>query len=191
MRPSNHLLPGAAVFRHALENPRAGLWIGLILLTVGALYGCWVAAFQLMLGGDLQGVPVAEIPIWLLFAGNVLAGVMIAIIGHIGIALIAWLVARAVGAPAYLIALYRTTAYLLPVAALAAPFLALTGGAVVVPEEDPPRLWNYALLALLGAGPFLGGLFVLFRTTQDLSPARAALATALFAIFLVAVLLVA
>jgi hypothetical protein len=191
MRPTNLLLPGATVFRHALENPRAGLWISLILLTVGALYGCWVAAFQLMLGGDLQGIAVAEIPIWLLFAGNVLAGVMITIIGHIGIALIAWLMARAVGASAYLIVLYRTTAYLLPVAALAAPFLALTGGAVVVPEADPPRLWIYALLALLGAGLFISGLFVLFRTTQDLSPARAALATALFVVFSVAILLIA
>lgn len=191
MRPSNLLLPGAATFRHALESPRAGLWIGLILLTVGALYGCWVATFQLMLGGELQGIAVAEIPIWLLFAGNVLAGVMIAIIGHIGIALIAWLMARAVGASAYLIVLYRTTAYLLPVAALAAPFLALTGGAVVVPEADPPRLWIYALLALLGAGLFIGGLFVLFRTTQDLSPTRAALATALFVLFSIAILLIA
>ena len=191
MRPSDLLLPGPATFRHALENPRAGLWIGLILLTVGALYGCWVAVFQLALGGDLQGIPVAEIPVWLLFAGNVLAGVMIAIIGHIGIALIAWLMARAVGAPAYLIVLYRTTAYLLPVAALAAPFLALTGGAVVVPEADPPGLWIYALLALLGAGLFFSGLFDLFRTTQDLSPTRAALATALFVIFSVAILLIA
>ena len=191
MRPTDLLLPGAATFRHALESPRAGVWISLILLTVGALYGCWVAGFQLMLGGELQGIPVAEIPIWLLFAGNVLAGVMIAIIGHVGIALIAWLMARAVGAQAYLIVLYRTTAYLLPVAALAAPFLARTGGAVVVPEMAPPGLWIYALLALLGAGLFFSGLFDLFRTTQDLSPTRAALATALFVLFSVAIILIA
>ena len=37
----------------------------------------------------------------------------------------------------------------------------------------------------------IGGLFVLFRTTQDLSPTRAALATALFVIFSVAILLIA
>ena len=191
MRPIDLLLPGAATFRHALESPRAGWWISLILLTVGALYGCWVAAFQLVLVGELQGIPVAEIPIWLLFAGNILAGVMIAIIGHVGITLIAWLMARAVGATAYLIVLYRTTAYLLPVAALAAPFLALTGGAVVVPGGDPPQLWIYVLLAMLGAGLFLSGLFDLFRTTQDLSPIRSAIATVLFVLFSVAILLIA
>ena len=191
MRVLDLLLPGAAAFRHALESPRAGWWIGLILLAVGMLYGCWVAAFQLALGGDLQGIPVGQIPLWLLFAGNILAGVMIAIIGHLGIALIAWLMARAVGAPAYLIVLYRTTAYLLPAAALAAPFLALTGGAVTAPGAEPPRLWIYALLAVLGASLFLAGLFVLYRTVQDLSPVRAALATTLFALFSLAILLIA
>lgn len=191
MRLAELLLPGEATFHHALENPRAGWWISLILLGVGALYGAWVATFQLALGGDLQGIPVGEIPIWLLFGGNILAGVMIAIIGHLGIALIAWLMVRAVGGAGYLIVLYRTTACLLPVAALAAPWLALTGGAVAAPEADPPRLWIYALLAVLGAGLFLFGLFALFRTVQELSPARASLATALFFLFALAILLVA
>ena len=191
MRPFDLILPGGATFHHALESPRAGLWIGLILLVVGALYGAWVAAFQLALRGDLQGIPAAEIPLWLLFAGNMLAGVMIAIIGHLGIALIAWLMARAVGAAAYLIVLYRTTAYLLPAAALAAPWLALTGGAVETQGADPPQLWLYAMLAALGAGLVLTGLFALYRTILDLGPARAALATALFSVFSLAILLVA
>jgi hypothetical protein len=189
MRLSDLLLPGAATFRHALESPRAGIWIGLILLVVGTLYGAWVAAFQLALGGQLQGIPVEAIPTWLLFTGNILAGVMIAIIGHLGIALIAWLMARAVDASAYLIVLYRTTAYLLPAAVLAAPWLALTGGAVVAPGADPPRLWLYGLLAALGAALFLSGLFKLYRTVQELTPTRAALATLLFLLFSAATLI--
>lgn len=189
MQFSDLLLPGAATFRHALESPRAGLWIGLILLVVGALYGSWVASFQLALGGELQGIPVEAIPAWVVFAGNILAGVMIAIIGHLGIALIAWLMARAVGASAYLVVLYRTTAYLLPAAVLAAPWVALIGGAVVAPGADPPRLWLYGLLAALGVGLFLAGLFTLYRTVQELTVTRAALATLLFLLFSAATLI--
>lgn len=197
MRVSDLLFPGERTFRHALESPRAGLWIALLLIGVGGLYGIWVAAFQLALGTDLQGIPVARIPTWLLFAGNALAGMMIATIGHLGIALITWLMVRAVGAPCPLLVLYRTTAYLLPAAVLAAPWLALTGGAVVVGDAGDgaagamPRLWIYALLAATGGGFFLAGLFSLLRLVPGLSPFRAAFATALVVAFSAAILLIA
>lgn len=190
MRILDLLIPGEGAFRHALESPRAGLWITAILIGLGALYGTWVAALQQASGADLQGIEVAEIPAYILYGGNILAGVMIALIAHVGIALIAWLMARAVGGAAHLIVLWRTTAYLLPLAALAAPWIALTTASVGTAERLAPAP-VYLVLAIIGAALFLAGLHAIFRTIIGLSPFRASLAVALFLLFSTSILLIA
>ncbi|MBE0616900.1 MAG: hypothetical protein IH608_03080, partial [Proteobacteria bacterium] len=112
-------------YRHACESRRAPLWMALFLLGVGGAYGVLVAHFQKTLGVSLQGIPAAEIPGWILYGGNVLSGMLVALVFHGGVTLVVWLMARAAGGAGRLGLLYRATAYLLPLGLPALPLLAL------------------------------------------------------------------
>jgi hypothetical protein len=146
--------------------------------------------FQRAIGGDLQGVPIDEIPGWILFGGNVLSGLVITVAVHIGITLVAWLMARAVGGPGLLVGLYRTTAYLLPLGALAVPQIALTVAAAGREVPPLPLEWAYVPLAAIGLALVFAGLYQIYLLTQDKGTKRSALAVALFALFCGSILLI-
>ncbi len=182
------LKPGP--YRHACESLRAGFWVMGFLAVTGVLHGLLVALFQLMIGGSLQDIPVAEIPRWVLFAGNILSGLLTVTAVHAGITLVAWLMARATGGPGLLVGLYRATAYLLPLAWPALPQVALS---VAAPAGQRPALpfdFAYLPLAVLAAGLFFIGLFQIYMVTQGRGPARSTASVALFALFSFAVLLI-
>ncbi|GAB4258118.1 MAG: hypothetical protein Kow0092_05490 [Deferrisomatales bacterium] len=181
------LRPGP--FRHACEAPRAPAWMAAFLLGTGALYGLLVAAFQVRLGGPLQGVPVERIPGSILYGGNLLSGILVALVFHGGATLVVWLMARAVGGPGRLPELYRVTAYLLPLAAPALPYLAGHAASGGPPAPELPLAAAYLPLACLGAALGLAGLYRALRVTQGTGPARTALAVALFALFSGSILL--
>ena len=177
-------------YRHACESPRAGLWVTAFILGTGVLYGALVALFQRAIGGDLKGVPIDEIPDWILFGGNVISGLLVTVAVHIGITIVAWLMARAVGGPGLLIGLYRTTAYLLPLGALAVPQIALTVAAAGRDVPPLPLGWAYIPLAAMGLALVLVGLYQIYLLTQDKGPKRSAVAVALFALFCGSVLMI-
>jgi hypothetical protein len=201
MRPIQFILPDEDTFRHALESPRAPWLVTGFILGVGMLYGALVAAFQRVMGGTLSGIPVSEFPGYILYGGNMVSGVLITLAAHAGITLIVWLMARGVGGPGHLGVLYRCTAYLLPLSVPALPYIAAIG--LAAPEVAPgpegapgppaalPLQAVYLPLAGLGVAMVLSGLFSLYRTVQGLSPARAGVATALFALFLGSILIIA
>jgi len=199
MRPIQLILPDEDTFRHALESPRAPWMVTAFILAVGVLYGTLVAAFQQAVGGTLEGIPVSEFPAYILYGGNMLAGVLIALAGHAGVTLIAWLMARGVGGPGHMGALYRCTAYLLPQIVPALPYIAMlsiaapepAAGADGGPAVTLPLQMLYLPLAGLGIAMVLSGLFSLYRSVQGLSPVRSGIATALFALFLGSILIVA
>ncbi len=182
------LRPQAVI--HACENRRAPLWISAFIILIGVTYGLLVALLQRSLGGKLQDIPVADIPFWVLVLGNVLPGILITIMVHIGAMLVAWLMAKAVGGPGLLALLYRATGYLLPLSLPALPAIAFTGAMTTITAAPAagsmPLL--YQVLAILGAALFLAGLYQVFRITQNCQPARALLAVALFAAFSVSIL---
>ena len=178
-----------SAYQHACRSPRAGLWVGGFIAVSGVLYGALLALFQRVIGGEIQGIPVAEIPDWILFGGNIASGVLIAVAGHAGITLVAWLMARAIGGPGLLIGLYRSSAYLLPYLWLTLPLLtaSVTAGE---PTVALPLQWSYLPLAVAGAALFFAGLFQVFVVTQDKGPLRCAAGVVLFALFSASVLLV-
>ncbi len=177
-------------YRHACESPTAGYWItGFILLT-GILYGLLVAAFQRAIGGDLGGFPIEQIPGLVLFGGNVLAGILITIMVHMGAVLVAWLAARGVGGPGWFGLLYKTIAYLLPLLWGALPQAALIA-AVAGRDVSPPPVQPLTLpLAALSGAMFLFGLYQILRLTQEVSAGRAAGAVGIFVVFCFAVFLI-
>lgn len=180
-----------AAYRHADQNPRAALWMAGFLLVVGALYGLLVAHFQRTLGGSLQGFPVADIPGVVLYGGNVVAGVLVALVFHGGVTVVLWLMTRAVGGPGRLGLLYRATAYLLPLAVPALPFLAAdsaagTGSGVAT----LPLAAGYPYLVGVSVVWLLLGLVQVVHTTQGTNLARSLVAVALFAAFCGSILLV-
>jgi hypothetical protein len=180
-------------FRHACENQRAPLWISAFLFLVGIVYGVLVALIQRALGGELQGVPTADFPLRTLALGNILPGVIIAILVHLGVTLVAWLMAKAVGGPGYLVLLYRVTGYLLPLTLPALPALAFHTASTNIqnPAVAMAMPWPYLLLAGCGAVLFVAGLYQALRVTQDLSPSRTAFAVALFAAFAASIMSIA
>jgi uncharacterized membrane protein (DUF485 family) len=176
-------------FRHACESQRAPLWISAFLFLVGIVYGVLVAFLQRTLGGELQGVPTAAIPLWILALGNILMGVIIAVLVHLGITLVAWLMAKAVGGPGYLVLLYRVTGYLLPLTLPALPALAFNTASTTIQNPVATTMpWLYLPLAAFGVALFLAGLYQALRVTQDLTPTRTAVAVALFAAFTASIL---
>lgn len=174
---------------HACENPRAPLWVSGFLIATGILYGSLVALFQRAIGGDLQGIPVEQIPDAILYGGNIASGLLIVLISHLGVTLVAWLMARGVGGPGGLLGLYRTTAYLLPLFFPALPKVALT--TVTIGRDLPPIPYDttYTLMAGVAVVMVLFGHFQAIRVTQDVSSGRAAASVGLFALFLGSLLL--
>jgi hypothetical protein len=189
MRLTQFIFPDEDLFRHACESPRAPWWVTGFIVALGALYGAAVAAFQQTLGGELQGIPIAEFPAYILYGGNMLAGALIVLAGHLGFAVIAWMMARAAGGPGHMAAIYRTTAYLLPLVAPAVPFIAMTSTVPPDMRAALPLQVLYLPLAGLSVALVLNGLFTLYRIVQGVSPVRAGLGTALFALFLTSILL--
>jgi hypothetical protein len=179
-------------YRHACESPRAGLYIGGFLIATGCLYGLLVAQFQRLLAATPAGAWAAQIPDAILYGGNVLSGVLIAVVVHLGITLVAWLMAKAIGGPGLLIVFYRTTAYLLALGWPALPRLAASAaGAGRDPDAPPlPLEASYLPLAILGLALFLAGLFQVYVLTQEKRTARAALAVGLFVLFAYAAIVV-
>lgn len=174
-------------YRHAAESPRAPLWMAAFVLGTGTLYGGLVAWFQKLLGAPLQGVPVADIPWKVLLGGNVISGVLAALVFHGGATLIVWLMTRAVGGPGRLGLLYRATAYLLVLGAPALPRLALESAAAGAPGAEIPFAAWVSALAWIAPALLLPGLYRLVRATQGIAPGRSALAVFLAAFFVFAV----
>ncbi|HDS15058.1 MAG TPA: hypothetical protein ENN66_00195 [Proteobacteria bacterium] len=168
-------------YRYAAENPRSPLWMPFLLIGTGAVYGILVAIFQRILGGNLQGFAVQDISNPILMGGNILSGIFVALIFHGGVTMVIWLMARGVGGAGRLAVLYRSTAFILPLAVPAFPYMA----AHSVPAESQASLilplgWSYPLLAAIALVMVIVGLFRLFRVTQKLSTFRCG-----FAVFLV------
>jgi hypothetical protein len=156
--------------------------MSVLLVGTGALYGALVAYFQRTLGGDLQGVPVKEFSDTILYGGNIVSGILIAMVFHGGVTLLLWLMARAVGGPGRLGYLYRVSACLLPLTFPALPFLAaysVTNGAVT--SIAPGNLYEY--LALFSALVMLPGLYGAICVTQGVGGWRTSLAVCLFVLF--------
>ena len=168
---------------HACESPRAPWVVSAFILLTGVLYGVLTSLFQREIGGEMSGFPVAEIPLAILVVGNVGGGLLVSVMAHVGITIIAWMMAKAIGGPGLLIGIYRTTAYLLPFLWLTVPYVAWTAAAESVSgDAGAPGLGMYAA-ALLGLALFLYGLFQIYLLTQGRGPRRAALAVLLFASF--------
>lgn len=178
-------------YQHACEAPRASLWAIGSLVSTGALFGVLIGLFQRALGGDIQGVPVNQISTGILFAGNLVSGILITLVFHGGVTFVVWMMARAVGGPGQLAPLYRATAYLLPLAIPALPKLALSNAAEgrdVALDVSSSGL--YTVLAGIGLILVLGGLYQLLQVTQGVGPGRTAAAVFLIVLFCVSVLLI-
>jgi hypothetical protein len=177
-------------YRHACESPTASYWVTGFIVATGVIYGSLVAAFQRWMGGDLQGFPVEQISDLVLFGGNVVAGILITIMVHIGFVLVAWLAARGVSGPGLFGYLYKTIAYLLPLLIGALPqaalFAASTGRDVTPPPVQPLSV----PLAVVSVAMFLFGLFQIMRLTQGFSARRAAGAVGIFVVFCLALFLI-
>ncbi|TVR84290.1 MAG: hypothetical protein EA405_02035 [Rhodospirillales bacterium] len=179
-------------YRHAIESAAATWYVSGFLFLVGSLYGLLVAAFQRAIGGELRGVPVDNVPDWILYGGNLLSGILIGVMVHAGIAIIAWLMAKGVGGPGMIGWVYKATAYLLPLGIPALPMLALSAAAATATAPLPafPMEAAYLPLALLSLVLFLFGLFEVMRVTQGVGWKRAAGAVALFTVFCYAIFLI-
>jgi len=175
---------------HACENRRAPLWVSGFLILTGVLYGSLVALFQRAVGGEMQGIPVDDIPDTILFGGNIASGMMIVFISHLGVTLVAWLMARGVGGPGGLVGLYRTTAYLLPLFLPALPKVALTTATMGRDLPPIPFGTTYTIMAVAAVVMVLAGHFQAIRVTQDVSPGRAAASVGLFALFISSLVLI-
>ena len=177
-------------FRHACESPAAGYWITGFIVATGTIYGLLVAVFQRAIGGDLQGFPVEQIPGVVLFGGNMLAGIFITIMVHMGVVLVAWLAARGVGGPGWFGLLYKATAYLLPLLIGALPQAALIA-AIAGRDVPPPPIQAMTVpLAVVSVAMFLFGLYQIMRLTQGVPAGRAAGAVGIFTMFCVALFLI-
>jgi hypothetical protein len=177
-------------YEHACRHPRSSLWATGCLLTTGAVYGLLVALFQRALGGDIQGIPLEQISDMILFGGNLLSGILVALVFHGGVTLVVWLMARAVGGPGGLGDLYRATAYLMPLAILILPQLALGSAAQGREVTGLPFAGVYPVLAWIGVMMMAIGLYQLIRVTQATPPFRTAAAVFLVVLFCYAVLLI-
>jgi len=174
-------------YRHAATSPRAPVWMAAFVLGTGTLYGALLAWFQRLVGAPLQGIAVADFPWQVLLGGNVIIGVLAALVFHGGATLIVWLMARAVGGPGRLGTLYRATAYLMVLGAPALPRLALESAGAGASGAEIPLATHISALAWISPALLLPGLYRLMRATQGLTPARSALAVFLAGFFVFAV----
>ncbi|MBN2809178.1 MAG: hypothetical protein JXR80_06760 [Deltaproteobacteria bacterium] len=171
-------------YRYASGPSISPLWMPLLLIATGSFYGYLVALFQKTAGVAIHGYAVEQISSTILFGGNIIAGILISLFFHGGVTLLVWLMARGVGGPGLLALLYRTSAFLLPLALPALPYLAAKS---VLPEGDPEHLLPLsglylplAVYSLLSLGV---GLFQMFRVTQQVTPLRCAIAVFLLLFF--------
>ncbi|HRY14644.1 MAG TPA: hypothetical protein P5330_02075, partial [Candidatus Competibacteraceae bacterium] len=108
---------------------------------------------------------------------------------HIGIMLVAWLMAKAVGGPGLLALLYRGAGYLLPLLLPALPAIAfMVATTTTTAHSAGPLPWLYLALAIVGAALFFAGLYQIFRVTQNFQPSRALFAAVLFIAFSASIL---
>ena len=175
-------------YRYARDNSRSPLLMPFLLIGIGVIYGLLVAIFQKMGGVELHGYAVEQISDKVLFGGNIISGIFVALIFHGGVTLIVWLMAKGVSGPGNLGMLYRTTAYLLPQALLALPFLASRSALPEGGFEVLPYSWLYTPLAAYAFVSLAVGLFHIFRVTQQVTVLRCALAVFLMVFFCSAVL---
>ncbi|NJO55446.1 MAG: hypothetical protein HC834_02795 [Rhodospirillales bacterium] len=154
------------------------------------VYGALVALFQRLGGGVLQGVPIADIGNAILYGVNIAAGVMITVIAHVALVIISWMMARAVGGPGGLIGIYRSTAYLLPIAIPTLPWLALNGAGSLQQAQAIPFAQVFGPLAFAGLSLVMIGLFQIFLVVQQVSPLRAAIGTVLTSVFITSILMI-
>ncbi len=179
-----------SAYEHACLSPRAPFFITCFLLVTGVAYGALVALFQHLGGGSLQGVPVAEIDNTILFGVNIAAGIMITVIAHVALVIIAWMMARGIGGPGGLVGIYRSTAYLLPVAIPTLPWLALSGAASLDQAHPIPFAESFGPLAIAGLALLMLGLFQIYLVTQQVTPLRAAIGTIFTTLFITSILMI-
>jgi hypothetical protein len=193
MRPIQLIFPDAQTFEHAIYNPKAPWLVTAFLLGVGTLFGILVAFFQRASGGEMAGIPISDFSAFDLYLGNIIAHILIVVASHVGVAIAAWLMAKAVGGPGLIGVLYKTTGYLMPLAIPALPFIAAYTASTSIGERigGLPLQVLYLPLAGLSAALVLSGLYALFRDVQERTPPRAAFATAGFAMFIAAIVIVA
>ena len=178
-------------YRHACESPRAPYWITGFIVVVGCLFGALVAVFQHTVGGEIQGIAIADIPGWILLAGNVIPGMVIMVVVHAGITIVAWLMVKGVSGRGQLVYLYRATAYLLPLGVPALPYMASTTVPDAADRVALPFEAIYVPLAALGLCLFVIGLFQAIRVVEGLSLMRSAVTVAVFTLFSFSLLLIA
>lgn len=180
-----------APYRHACESPRAPYWITAFIVVVGCLFGTLVAVFQRTVGGEIQGIAIADIPGWILFIGNIVPGMVIMVVVHAGVTIVAWLMVKGVSGRGQLVFLYRATAYLLPLGLPALPYMAATTVPDAADRVSLPFEAAYVPLAGLGLCLFVLGLFQAIRVVEGLGLWRAALTVAVFTLFSFSLLLIA
>ncbi len=174
---------------YARDNSRSPLLMPFLLLGTGIIYGFLVAFFQKTAGVELHGITVEQISNRVLFGGNIISGVLVAMVFHGGVTLIVWLMAKGVGGPGNLTILYRTTAYILPQTLLALPLLAAHSALPQGGLESLPYYWLYAPMAAYATLSLIIGLFHIFRVTQQVTTLRCIFAVFLLLFFSAAVLL--
>lgn len=179
-----------SAYEHACLSPRAPFFISSFLLVTGVAYGALVALFQRLGGGSLQGVSVASIDNTILFGVNIAAGVMITVIAHVALVIIAWMMARGIGGPGGFVGIYRSTAYLLPIAIPTLPWLALNGAASLEQAQAIPFAETFGPLAIAGLALLMLGLFQVYLVTQQVTPLRAGIGTILAALFITSILMI-
>lgn len=177
-------------YRYAIASSKSPIWMPLLLLGMGSLYGLLVAFFQKSAGVEIHGIAAEQISNTILFGGNIVSGIFVALFFHGGVTMLVWLMAKGVGGPGHLAALYRTSAFLLPLALPALPYLASRSA---LPEGDPssllPYSWLYTPLAVYALISIAVGLFQMFRVTQEVTALRCAIAAFLLIFFCFAILL--
>lgn len=172
-------------FRHAIDSPRSPWVVSACLLGIGILLGAAMTVYAIH-SGEIGGIPldpsITADPL-MLFLFQSVAGTMIVVLVHIGITLFAWLAAKGIGGPGYMVGLYRMTAYALPLGVPAIPAIARTVS-FAEPPTGPLPFDSVALpLSVMGAVLFLAGMFHVFRLSQGKGPRLTILAVALFALF--------
>ena len=178
-------------YRHACLSPRAPYWITGFIVVVGCLFGTLVAVFQRTVGGEIQGIAIADIPGWILLTGNIIPGMVIMVVVHAGITIVAWLMVKGVSGRGQLVFLYRATAYLLPLGVPALPYMASTTVPDAADRVALPFEAVYVPLAVLGLCLFVIGLFQAIRVVEGLSLMRSAVTVAVFTLFSFSLLLIA
>ncbi len=182
-----------APYRHAVESPAAPWVVSACLTGVGTVLGAMLTVYAVA-SGQIRGVELdpalLERP-HILFLLEVVAGLAIVLLLHIGITLFTWLAAKGIGGPGYLVALYRMTGYALPLGIPAVPAIAKSVAFIEPPTQALPLDSLSAPLAAAGALLFLAGLFHILRLSQGKSLRLTALGVVIFAVLTAAAIYLA